>query len=155
MKQAWEDAVKKAKADEQAVKDAANNNDLKALRQDVLDEAKAWKTQNDELTRLIGVVAVEAEKVEKAEEALKEEIVTCQTEQYDSYRKTLESAITDRAKALGEIKDLLEAQKVPEVGTAGARCEKAPSNGTMRPRKALGRETVCDEGLCCGAARVW
>lgn len=41
---------------------------------------------------------------------------------------------------------------MPAPGTAGARCEKALSNGTWRPARG---EQACDEGLCCGAARVW
>jgi hypothetical protein len=57
-----------------------------------------------------------------------------------------------RLEDLATIKALLEAQTVPAPGTAGARCEKALSNGTWRPARG---EQACDEGLCCGAARVW
>jgi hypothetical protein len=35
------------------------------------------------------------------------------------------------------------------AGTAGARCEKAASNGTGRPARG---ETTCGTDLCCGAA---
>jgi len=54
---------------------------------------------------------------------------------------------------LTTIKELLEKDLVkPAPGSAGARCEKALSNGTWRPARG---EQACDEGLCCGAARVW
>jgi len=59
-----------------------------------------------------------------------------------------------RAEDLKTIKALLETELVePAPGTAGARCEKALSNGTYRP--ARGETTCTGEELCCGAARVW
>lgn len=155
MEKAWTDAKQKAEDDANAVKNALGNDDLKALRQDVLDEAKAWQEANDTLTGLVKKAAEAKEAMDEAEDAMKKEILECQVKQYDSYRATLEEAIQTRVKDLQTIKELIENQETPAVGTAGARCEKALSNGTMRPRKALGRETVCDEGLCCGAARVW
>lgn len=39
----------------------------------------------------------------------------------------------------------------PAAGAANSRCEKALSNGTFRPSRD---ETTCNEGLCCGAARI-
>jgi len=58
-----------------------------------------------------------------------------------------------RAADLKAIKALLEKELTrPAAGTAGARCEKALSNGTYRPARG---ELTCAEGLCCGAARVW
>merc|ERR1712072_758937 len=53
---------------------------------------------------------------------------------------------------LKTIKALIAAEVTPAPGTAGARCEKALSNGTYRPARG---EKTCAEGLCCGAARVW
>merc|ERR1719321_1172554 len=61
--------------------------------------------------------------------------------------------MTQRAADLVTIKKLLETELVkPAPGTAGARCEKALSNGTYRPARG---ELTCSEGLCCGSARVW
>jgi len=79
-------------------------------------------------------------------------VLACQIAAYDDYREALETAMVQRAADLKEIKDMLDAVEVPAAGKAGARCEKAPSNGTWRPKRG---ETTCDEGLCCGAARVW
>lgn len=43
---------------------------------------------------------------------------------------------------------------IPAPGTIGARCEKALSNGTFRPKRT--NEGTCGgEENCCGAARVW
>lgn len=53
MEKAWTDAKQKAEDDANAVKNALGNDDLKALRQDVLDEAKAWQEANDTLTGLV------------------------------------------------------------------------------------------------------
>ena len=151
----WTDAKKKATDDAQAVADAVQDTTLKALRQDVLAEANAWKLANNALVNLIQTAADNKGKMDLAEATMKKTVLDCQVGQYDKYRETLEAAITQRKDDLKAIKNLLDAQEVKAVGTAGARCEKAMSNGTMRPRKALGRETVCDEGLCCGASRVW
>lgn len=64
--------------------------------------------------------------------------------------------MTDRLADLKTIKALMETELVtPEPGTAGARCEKALSNGTFRPQRG---EMTCggeESGLCCGASRVW
>jgi len=61
--------------------------------------------------------------------------------------------MVQRAKDLKTIRGLLEKElETPAPGTAGARCEKALSNGTYRPARG---ELTCGEGLCCGAARVW
>jgi len=51
----------------------------------------------------------------------------------------------------------LEAElELPAPGTAGARCEKALSNGTFRPKRGPANSCGGEEsGLCCGAARVW
>jgi hypothetical protein len=61
--------------------------------------------------------------------------------------------VTTRASNLSTIGGLIDAEIAaePARGTAGARCEKALSNGTFRPRRD---ETTCGEGLCCGAAVI-
>lgn len=59
-----------------------------------------------------------------------------------------------RGNDLKAIKALLEAEVTPAPGTIGARCEKALSNGTWRPKRR--DEVDCgSEENCCGAARVW
>lgn len=61
--------------------------------------------------------------------------------------------MTTRIENLKKIRTALTTELTrPKRGTAGARCEKALSNGDDRP--ARNAETVCDTGLCCGAARI-
>jgi len=63
--------------------------------------------------------------------------------------------MVQRAADLKTIKALVESQETPAPGSAGARCEKALSNGTGRPKRG---DMTCggeESGLCCGAARVW
>jgi hypothetical protein len=91
--------------------------------------------------------------LDAAEKAKDAAVLACQIAAYDDYRATLEADMVQRAEDLKTIKALLETELVePAAGTAGARCEKALSNGTYRPARG---ETTCGEGLCCGAARVW
>lgn len=80
-------------------------------------------------------------------------IISCKEAQYDAYSTTLAAAIATRATNLTTIEGLIDAQEAakPTRGAAGARCEKAMSNGTFRPRRD---EATCAEGLCCGAARI-
>lgn len=84
-------------------------------------------------------------------------MTACRTAAFDAYRGTLNKALEQRGKDLKTIKDLIAAQKTPAAGAAGSRCEKALSNGTFRPTRALDQTKegqVCDKGLCCGAAKV-
>lgn len=90
--------------------------------------------------------------MDTAEQDMADAVHECQLAAYDAYREELETQMVQRANDLKTIKELLEAEEVPGKGKAGSRCEKAPSNGTWRPARG---ETTCDEGLCCGAARVW
>ena len=80
-------------------------------------------------------------------------IVACKVENYDAYTETLQLAVQQREDDLDDILALVtEAEEdVPAAGAAGSRCEKALSNGTFRPQRGEG---TCNEGLCCGAARV-
>lgn len=79
-------------------------------------------------------------------------VVACKAAQYDLYKGTFDAAVVTRAANLATIQALIEANKAarPARGTAGARCEKALSNGTFRPARGEG---TCAEGLCCGAAQ--
>jgi hypothetical protein len=77
-------------------------------------------------------------------------VVACKETEFDKYKATLKTAETTRASNLATIKALVN-KAGPAAGTAGARCEKALSNGTGRPRRG---ETTCATGLCCGAAKV-
>lgn len=78
-------------------------------------------------------------------------VVACKEAQYDLYKADYDAAVAKRAADLVTIKALIAANKAakPARGTAGARCEKALSNGTFRPARGEG---TCAEGLCCGAA---
>lgn len=89
-----------------------------------------------------------------AQKAIDDEKLSCQIKAYDAYRTTLEAEIVQRNKDLKTIKALIETELTRKApGTVGARCEKALSNGTFRPKRT---EVDCGgEGFCCGAARVW
>lgn len=122
----------------------------------MISTGQDWNTQNDALENL--VTALEGAKMALAtsEKELADTTLACQVAAYDKYRETLDEALGARETALATIKTLLENQpETPAPGTEGARCEKALSNGTYRPKR--GEETCGgkDSGLCCGAARVW
>lgn len=152
---AWDKAKEDAGKAAKAVEDALGDLDLATLRSAVITKSGDWDKQNKELKKLEDAVDAEWDKYVAAQKLTADRIEQCQLDAYDAYRKELKKAMEKRDKDLADIKKLLEDQKTPAIGTAGARCEKALSNGTYRPRQAQGRETVCDEGLCCGAARVW
>jgi hypothetical protein len=80
-------------------------------------------------------------------------IVACKVENYDVYLEELQLDQQAREDDLDDILALVtEAEEdAPLAGAAGSRCEKALSNGTFRPTRG---ETTCNEGLCCGAARI-
>lgn len=80
-------------------------------------------------------------------------MVACKVENYNLYKDALDTAVGERATKLKDILALVTKaeEDAPAAGTAGARCEKALSNGTFRPARG---ETTCNEGLCCGAARI-
>jgi hypothetical protein len=101
---------------------------------------------------LVAAVGNAETALKEAQEAEDDAVLACQTAAYDDYRTTLEGAMVQRAQDLETIKALLNDQVVPAPGMAGARCEKAISNGTFRPQRG---EMTCAEGNCCGAARVW
>lgn len=86
------------------------------------------------------------------EEHLTDE-VACKVENYDLYLRTLQLAEQQREDDLDDILALVTEAEEDAVaaGAAGSRCEKALSNGTFRPRRG---ESTCNEGLCCGAARI-
>lgn len=83
-------------------------------------------------------------------------VLACQTAAFDDYWTALQAEKLARQNDLTAIKAMLEALPAPPAaGAAGSRCEKALSNGTWRPSRVQGEASlVCDEGLCCGAARV-
>jgi len=93
--------------------------------------------------------------LQTAKDDLAEAVLNCQIAAYDKYRSTLEDRMSDRLDDLKEIKTMLENQETPAPGTAGARCEKALSNGTFRPQRGAMTCGGEESGLCCGAARVW
>lgn len=82
-------------------------------------------------------------------------VVACKNTNFDSYWTTYMAAQATRTSNLAAIKALLMAEVKPARGTAGARCEKAMSNGTFRPARVTGEAgNICGAGLCCGAARI-
>jgi len=126
---------------------------LVALRQSVADDTATWDAQQLILAGLEATVTATKGELTLAEEAVDAAVLACQISAYDAYRTALEAEMEQRAADLKIIKALLETElKTPAPGTAGARCEKALSNGTYRPARG---ELACDDGLCCGAARVW
>jgi len=67
-----------------------------------------------------------------------------------------------RAEDLKKIKAMLDAQVTPAPGTLGARCEKAISNGTFRPKRGeltcppdLDADGNVTQAYCCAAARIY
>jgi len=80
-------------------------------------------------------------------------VVACEEEMFDAYTAAFELAVVNHLADLETIRNLVQSQidAEPARGAAGARCEKAMSNGTFRPARD---ETTCNEGLCCGAARI-
>jgi hypothetical protein len=82
-------------------------------------------------------------------------VLLCKEARYDEYAAALADAIATRASNLETIEGLIDDQiaAIPAPGAVGARCEKALSNGTFRPKR--NGETVCgSEANCCGAARI-
>jgi len=139
---------------------ALDGADLAALRSAVEgysnpdpDTDGTWDVANNTLLGYVQAVADAEVALKNAKDARDAAVHACQIAKYDEYRESLEVAMIARNNDLATIKALMTQElEKPEPGTAGARCEKALSNGTYRP--ARGEET-CAEGLCCGAARVW
>jgi hypothetical protein len=133
--------------------DALAGTALTALRATVVGDQATWDTQQAALVLLIAAAENAEDVLDAAEKAKDAAVLACQIAAYDTYRTALEAEMVQRAEDLKTIKALLETELVePAPGTAGARCEKALSNGTYRPARG---ETTCAETLCCGAARVW
>lgn len=79
----------------------------------------------------------------------------CKVDQYDLYHASLKKREATRTEDLGKIKKLLADTVTPARGAAGARCEKALSNGTFRPaRSATTCTAAAGKVACCGAARI-
>jgi len=127
-------------------------NALTELRAEVVSASSTWDDENTALTNLIGTVGSTLATLVEAKEAQDDAVLACQIAAYDDYRTEFETEMLERAAALADIKKLLDEYEEPAPGKEGARCEKALSNGTWRPARG---EQTCEEGLCCGAARVW
>jgi len=98
--------------------------------------------------------------LQEAQAALDKHVQDCQIAAYDKYRTALEGRLAAREEALATIRKAIEdeAKNAPAAGAQGARCEKALSLGTGRPKRVTEVDApngVCGAGLCCGAARVW
>jgi len=118
------------------------------------------RTKLEALEGALGDLAAKEEEIRDAQEDVADElalhllaIVACKVENYDNYMETLQLAEQKREDDLDDILALVTAaeEDAPAAGAAGSRCEKALSNGTFRPQRG---ETTCNEGLCCGAARI-
>merc|ERR1711920_381592 len=104
----------------------------------------------NDLSGLDAEIAEAKEDVDNALAVHLAAIVACKVENYDDYMETLQLAQQRREDDLDDILALVtEAEE--DAPAAGSRCEKAMSNGTFRPARD---ETTCNEGLCCGAARI-
>lgn len=150
----WNNAVAATGVKREDLTAALDTASLSALRETVAEDTAAWDEQQGVLVGLVGDVADAEDALAEAEKAKDKAILNCQIAAYDKYRTTLEGEMVQRIADLKTIQGLIEAAIAarPAPGTAGARCEKALSNGTKRPQRG---EQTCDEGLCCGAARVW
>lgn len=128
--------------------------DIQSLRDAVKDKTDLWNTQEDEAERLQGLVGDKENELAEAKAATMAATIACEVTAYDSWRATFKSEMEYHVADLETISNMLGANfdALPAIGAVGARCEKAISNGTWRPRAARGRESPCDEGLCCGAA---
>jgi len=126
---------------------------LFGLRADALEAYEDLQEAMSDLMGLNGEIETAKEDVEEALAVHLAAIVDCKVENYDDYMETLQLAQQQREDDLDDILALVtEAEEdAPAAGAAGSRCEKALSNGTFRPQRG---ETTCNEGLCCGAARI-
>lgn len=126
---------------------------LVALRKTATDAAK---TLADAIAKAKGqqaLIDAKQKEVDTATATHLAAIVKCKENQYDAYRKTLATAEAKRKTDLAAIEKLVDAAKdaKPKAGATGARCEKAMSNGTFRPKRG---EKVCTAATdCCGAAK--
>jgi len=153
--QLWNTAISNATGAETALTDAITGDSLETLRSAVVSTTGLWSTQNDDLEGNVGLLVTANEELDDAKDALAEAVLNCQIAAYNKYRSTLEDNMTERLNNLKTIKTMLEDQETPAPGTAGARCEKALSNGTFRPQRGVMTCGGEESGLCCGAARVW
>lgn len=126
--------------------------DLEDLRATVVSTTATWTTENGNLDGLIGTLEAKELLAATAADNLAEATQKCRVDAYDAYRTTLEELMVQRAADLTAIKALLDSEVTPAPGTIGARCEKAISNGTFRPKR--GELSCGSEANCCGAARI-
>lgn len=124
---------------------------LTAARATALTKAGALDSALTALANAQGVADAAQVTRDSAKAAHLAAIVACKEAKFDQYAAALETAKSARTAAMATIETLVDAAeaKRPAAGAAGARCEKAPSNGTRRPARG---ETTCATGLCCGAA---
>jgi len=166
----WVAAKSAAKKAAEAVDTAVKDVTLQSLRETVLSTTEEWNTQQAALVLKEKTRDADKKKWDEAAEKLEDDIEACQIKQYDIYRKTLEKQLAKRRQTLKDISAELAKQGPKKAGTAGARCEKAPSQGRgLNPRitnvQAVDGKVpegsmavagaVCEMGLCCGAARIW
>lgn len=135
---------------------ALSGADLALLRTAITTTTEEWDTQQESLVQAQNTAALSQAAYEQAVKAKADAVLDCQTAAFDDYWTNLQALKLAREQDLTAIKEMLDAlPDPPAAGAAGSRCEKALSNGTWRPSRVQGEASlVCDEGLCCGAARV-
>jgi hypothetical protein len=126
--------------------------ELGKLRTTAAEDVKAYKSALDTYNgEIVDLKKKEKEALEKYETTRDD----CKVAQYDLYHASLKGRETTRTQDLEKIKKLLADTVAPARGAAGARCEKALSNGTFRPaRSATTCTAAAGKVACCGAARI-
>lgn len=130
---------------------ATGLSDLGGLRTANTEATGELTTALNELTSAEGEVTTAMTALKDAQADELAEIVKCKAAKYDKYKETLRIALGKRAEDIALIEKLLDDNTPAKRGKENSRCEKAMSNGTFRPARG---ETTCEEGLCCGAARI-
>jgi len=153
---AFEKALAGLKSGLTDLQKAAN---IAQLGKDRLAADTALGEFNKAVTALNDYNTKEVEPLKKLEKEAKEKydktLSECKVAQYDLYHAALKKRETTRTEDLEKIKKLLADTVAPARGAAGARCEKALSNGTFRPaRSATTCTAAAGKVACCGAARI-
>lgn len=97
-------------------------------------------------------ISTEQDKVDEAAEAHLAAIVACKEARFDQYAAALAGEEQARQDKLDAIEEWIDENPPKAAGTVGARCEKAVSNGTFRPKR--NEETCTGETVCCGASKI-
>lgn len=126
--------------------------ELAGLRETAVEATEALVEALDNESDQEAAIGAESELVDEASEAHLAALVACRAARFDQYAAALAGEEQARQDKLDEIEDLIDANPPKAAGTLGARCEKAVSNGTFRPKR---NEATCTgETVCCGASKI-